>query len=302
MNTSWPHWTVLRDEVAEFLVPQPGGVFVDGTLGMGGHTEALLERGADRVVGIDRDPAALNIARERLAAWGDRVTMVHGTFDAISEHLAALGIPQVDGIVVDLGVSSLQLDEAERGFSFRSSGPVDMRMDTTQSETADEVVNTMDANALATLIFTYGEERHSRRIARAIVAGRPWTDTESLAEAIADAVPKGKPEKIHPATRTFQAIRIHVNDELGQVERFLPEAVNCLSSGGRLSVIAFHSLEDRIVKRFLAFESGRTSPRDAYGHPVSTPRLRPLPKLVRPSADDPNPRARSAKLRCAVRS
>jgi 16S rRNA (cytosine1402-N4)-methyltransferase len=292
---------VLLDEVVSFLDPKDGEVFVDGTLGAGGHTEALLERADCTVVGIDRDPTALRIAGGRLARFGARFVPVHGAFGDLAEHLAKLGMHGVNGVLADLGVSSLQIDTSSRGFSFRSAGPIDMRMDPSADSSAADLVGEADEDVLTRIIGEYGEERYAGRIARVIVQGRPWKDTKHLADAIAAVVPNSGAQRIHPATRTFQAIRIHVNDELGQLERLLPAAVDALLPGGRLALISFHSLEDRRVKQFLARESGRGTPRDPYGNLLTKPRLSARPKPVLPSPDDPNPRARSARLRTAVR-
>ncbi|MFK7927174.1 MAG: 16S rRNA (cytosine(1402)-N(4))-methyltransferase RsmH [Myxococcota bacterium] len=296
------HIPVMKDEVLQAMLPQNGDVFVDCTLGGGGHSEAFLQAADCSVIGLDRDPTALAAATARLAPFGDRFQAVRTPFSGLSGVLEQLGLAEVHGVFADLGVSSPQLDTPERGFSFRLQGPIDMRMDPDQELSALDIVNTFTEVEIANLIFGYGEERRSRRVARAILAGRPWTDTVSLAEVVAKAVgPSRKGSKIHPATRTFQALRIAVNDELGELERLLPSALDRLASGGRLGILSFHSLEDRIVKQFFAFEAGKTSPRDGYGHPLHPPRLAPLPKPVKPSPQDPNPRARSARLRYAVR-
>lgn len=300
MSAAFHHVTVLRDEVVAALRPADGEVHVDCTLGGGGHAEALLEAAACRVVGLDRDPSALAAASARLARFGDRFTAVRASFSRLGAVLEELGLDAVDGVLADLGVSSHQLDTAARGFSFRLPGPVDMRMDPDAPRSAADLVNGAAEAELADLIWAYGEERRSRAVARAIVAGRPWTDTAALAEAVAAAVGRSK-DRIHPATRTFQALRIAVNDELGEVRALLPAAAEALRPGGRLAIIAFHSLEDRLVKQFLHAESGRTGPRDAWGNPVSPVRFSAL-RLVRPADDDPNPRARSARLRVATRS
>jgi 16S rRNA (cytosine1402-N4)-methyltransferase len=296
----WPHITVLRDETVAAIQPVAGETYVDLTLGMGGHAEALLSSADCRVIGIDRDEAALEIASRRLAGFGSRFLPLHGAFGNFASLLDRVGVSGVNGAVADLGVSSLQLDTPERGFSFRFAGPVDMRMDSSAGTPALDLVHSWDEGALASCIADYGEERFARRIAAAIVAGRPYADTLQLAEVISAAVPGGKRSRIHPATRTFQALRIAVNDELGELERMLPAVVDRLLPGGRVGIITFHSLEDRIVKRFFARESGRDAPRDPYGNPLGQPRLAP-PRSTTPSEDDPNPRARSARLRSAVR-
>lgn len=298
--THWPHTSVLLPETLAALAPKAGERFVDCTAGAGGHAEALLEAAECAVLLIDRDPDALAIARERLARFGDRAQFSRGSFGDLKMILDAAGWSAVDGVLADLGVSSIQLDTPNRGFSFRLDGAVDMRMDPSAQVSASDLVETWTEEDLAHVIFTYGEERHSRRIARAIVQKRPFANTLELAAAIAAVVPTKGPPRIHPATRTFQALRIQVNDELGQLNRLLPAAVEALRPGGRLAILSFHSLEDRIVKQFLALESGRTSPRDAYGRPLHAPRLSAPPSLI-PSQDDPNPRARSARLRTGVR-
>jgi 16S rRNA (cytosine1402-N4)-methyltransferase len=299
--SAWPHTTVLLQESVEALAPRDGQWFVDCTLGCGGHAEALLEAAACTVIGIDRDDDALAISRQRLARFGDRLITVKGSFGDLEKILDDLGVRGVDGVLADLGVSSVQLDTPERGFSFRSSGPIDMRMDSSARLSAQEIVDTWDVESLAECISKYGEERHARRVARAIVQGRPWRDTLQLAEAVRAAIPGANQQRIHPATRTFQALRIAVNDELGELERLLPAALNALRSGGRLALISFHSLEDRIVKRFISHESGRDFPRDPYGNPLGTPRLHSRSSSIVPPPSDPNPRARSARLRAAVR-
>jgi 16S rRNA (cytosine1402-N4)-methyltransferase len=295
---AFQHTSVLLDQVVATLAPADGEVHVDCTLGGGGHAGALLARARCRVVGIDRDPAALDAASAALASYGDRFTPVKAAFSELGAVLDRLGLATVDGIVADLGVSSPQLDQAERGFSFSRSGPIDMRMDPTQPTSAADLVNTWSEDALADVITRYGEERKARRVAQAIVAGRPWSDTVALASAVAKVV--GGSHRIHPATRTFQGLRIAVNDELGELERLLPQVVARLAPGGRVAIVTFHSLEDRLVKRFLDQAAGKGRPRDPYGNPIGAAPLRLLPDLA-PSDDDPNPRARSARLRRAVR-
>jgi len=248
------HLSVMPDEVLHWLAPRPGGCYLDGTLGGGGHSRLILEAAADcRLIGLDRDPDALRAAAEALKPYGDRVSLHHATFDAAAEVAAGLGLPGLDGMLLDLGVSSHQLDTPERGFSFRLDAPLDMRMNPTCGETAADILNTLDETELAKIFFEYGEERYSRRIARAIVARRqeqPLARTGELAELVRGSVPGGRrPARIHPATRVFQALRIAVNDELGQVERGVSAGIDLLKPGGRLVVISFHSLEDRIVKR-----------------------------------------------------
>jgi 16S rRNA (cytosine1402-N4)-methyltransferase len=303
--STWPHVPVLLRETIDALQPIDGGVYVDCTLGAGGHSEALLSSANCRVIGFDRDESALEIARARLAPFGDRFTGIHRSFGNLSESLDSAGVIAVDGVLADLGVSSIQLDTPSRGFSFRAAGPVDMRMDTSAGHRASDLVNHWDEGQLAACISEYGEERFARRVARAIVQGRPWSDTMVLADAIARAIPaasrnSGGSSRIHPATRTFQALRIAVNDELGELERLLPSALSRLRLGGRLAIITFHSLEDRVVKRFIARESGRGTERDPFGHPVTEARLSDAQSIT-PAADDPNPRARSARLRAATR-
>jgi len=281
--------------VVSWLAPRPDGWYVDGTLGLGGHTEALLEAGAGHVVGIDRDPDALTIARERLARFGDRVTFVHADYRSLREVLDSMGRPTVDGVLVDLGVSSMQLDEAERGFSFRQDGPLDMRMDRSSGEPLSAWLATVDEETLANVIYEFGEERKSRRVARAIVAARdetPFTRTTQLAAVVRRAVGGGW-QRVDPATRTFQALRIWINRELDGLEAFLESGLACLAPGGRMAVIAFHSLEDRVVKhtwRRLA---------QADDAPVHVLTRRP----VVPNDDEAgrNPRARSARLRVVER-
>lgn len=302
------HVSVLRDEVAAALAddrPAPARV-IDGTLGAGGHTLALLERGVGHVLGLDVDPQALAIARERLAEFitAGRVTVQHRSYTEMALAARQLGWADgVDGIVLDLGVSSMQVDTAERGFAFMKDGPLDMRFDPSGGGiTAADIVNTWDEREIADILYRWGEEREARRIAKAVVAGRPFASTRQLAECIRAVIAtRGKPSSIHPATRTFQALRIAVNDELAAVERALPDAIHLLRSGGRLAVVSFHSLEDRLVKR--AF-------RDASESIPALPGMQSMPtktalgriltrKPVAASADEieRNPRSRSAKLR-----
>ena len=297
------HQTVLRDAVAEFLLAAPsgGGRYVDGTAGGGGHIEALLAGGARAVFGIDRDPAALAAAGARLEPFGGRATLLRGTFDAMGD-LVGPHAP-FDGVVLDVGVSSPQLDHPDRGFSLQHDGPVDMRMDPSLPRSAADLIDQLDADALADILFQYGEEPRSRRIARALVAGRPWTSTVALADAVARASGY-RNSRTHPATRTFQALRVAVNDELGQLERALPAALRLLAPGGRLAVISFHSLEDRLVKRTFRAWTARDSDRDAYGQPTDPVLGRDLTRkgVSGREADADNPRARSARLRVFERT
>ena len=289
------HEPVMRDEVVSLLQPERGGLFVDCTVGLGGHARALIERGATRLIGFDRDPAALRLAAEALAEWKDRVEFVHADYREIATVLDARGVTAVSGALADLGVSSMQLDSEGRGFSFRRDEPLDMRMDTTQGETAAEMLATVDESDLANVIYQFGEERHSRRIARALVRAReqaPLTRTAQVAEIVRRAQPAKGWQRIDPATRTFQALRIWVNRELDGLDTFLQTAAHRLDRGARLAVIAFHSLEDRIVKHtFRALAAT-----DSYE--VIT--KRPLTATDEETAA--NPRARSAKLRVLERA
>ena len=295
------HAPVLLSETVALLNPSRGGTFVDCTLGLGGHTAALLEAGAARVIGLDRDPRALELARERLSPWGDRVELVHADYRDLPSVLAARGLTAIDGALADLGVSSMQLDEASRGFSFRADGPLDMRMDTTRGETAAEMIATVDEQELADVIYRFGEERKSRRVARAIVEARdeaPIETTSRLASIVRRAAGGGTYQRIDPATRTFQALRIWVNRELDGLDAFLVEAVRALREGGRLVVIAFHSLEDRIVKHTMRMLAKGGGSGDGEGL------VRVLTKKPVTAADAElagNPRSRSAKLRAVER-
>ena len=288
-----PHEPVMVREVVTLLMPERGGIFVDCTLGAGGHAAALLASGAGRVVGLDRDRSALAVASERLAEWRDRVELVHSDFRQLAAVLDARGIPLVDGAIADLGLSSMQLSGTDRGFSFQRDEPLDMRMDTTEGPTAAELIGGASEKELADVIYAYGEERASRRIARRIVEARrtsPVRTTAQLAAIVRRAgIPRGR---IDPATRTFQALRIWVNQELEGLDQFLAAAARRLRTGARLAVITFHSLEDRIVKHTLrALERGEATIRVLTAKPI------------RPGSDEiaRNPRARSAKLRAAER-
>jgi len=280
-------------EVLEHLEPSRGGVFVDCTAGLGGHARALLEGGATRLIGLDRDSAAVEAARSALKTFGERVEVVHADYRRLSAVLDERGVGNVDGVLVDLGVSSMQLDEPGRGFSFRQDDPLDMRMDTTAGPTAAEALRGVDERTLADLIYEFGEERHSRRIARAIVAAReraPIERTGQLAEIVRRANPRKGYSRIDPATRTFQAIRIWVNRELEGLDSFLGDAARRLTVNGRMVVITFHSLEDRIAKHTL-----RALQAEGFGLRIRTKR----PVVPGEAEIERNPRARSAKLRAA---
>jgi len=283
-------------EVLDLLAPARGGLFVDCTVGLGGHAAALLEAGATRVLGIDRDPDALVFAAERLAPWGDRVMLAHADFRDLGRVLDERSVAAVDGVLADLGVSSVQLDEAGRGFSFRRDEPLDMRMDRSAGPTAAEWIARASETEIADTVFQFGEERFSRRIARAVVRARetaPIATTGQLAAIVRRAVPSRGWQRIDPATRTFQALRIRVNRELEGLDAFIATAVSRLRAGARLAVIAFHSLEDRIVKQALRSLAG-----------AGDLALRLLtPKPVSPGEAEVacNPRARSARLRAIER-
>lgn len=285
------HEPVLLPEVVSWLRPHAEGRYVDSTVGLGGHTEALLVAGAGRILGLDRDPAALEQARARLASAGSRVELVHADYRRLGAVLAARAITAVDGVLADLGVSSMQLDDPARGFSFRQSGPLDMRMDPSGGRTLADRLSDVDADTLADVIFRLGEERHSRPVARAILAARDrgeLADTAALASVVRRAAGRGRWQRIDPATRTFQALRIWVNEELEGLDAFLETACGLLAPGGRLAVIAFHSLEDRVVKH--TFRRLGDAGRDAR---VLTRR----PVTPGEAECDRNPRARSGRLR-----
>lgn len=286
------------------LEPVPGGLYVDATLGAGGHTEALLSVPDTRVIGIDRDPLALRIATERLARFGKRFVPLKAAFADIEAALAGIGVSHVDGLLADIGVSSMQIDDPERGMSFRAEGPLDMRMDTTSGETALELIDRLDDDELADVLFKLGEERRSRRVARCIKQARDSGELETtldLRRAVVRAVGPNRVGGVDPATRTFQALRMHVNDELGEAARGLAAALDCLRPGGRLAVISFHSLEDRLVKRFIADHAGRSEgSRRLPAAPAPPARLCPLARVMPGAAElAANPRARSAVLRVA---
>jgi 16S rRNA (cytosine1402-N4)-methyltransferase len=290
-----PHQSVLLADTLELLGVVAGGLYVDGTLGWGGHAAEVQRRGG-RVLGVDRDRDALAAARARL---GPEAELHHACFSAIP---ALLGERRCEGVLLDLGVSSPQLDRPERGFSFRADGPLDMRMDPTRGESAADWLNRVGEPELVDVLFRFGEERHARRVARAILAHRavaPLRTTRELAELVADVVPADG--RIHPATRVFQGLRIRVNDELGELDRALAAIPDCLAPGGRFVVISFHSLEDRPVKQAFRALCGETGPRDLYGRPVEPPRFRLVERRARKGAHDANPRARSARLRAIER-
>ncbi|SFR35872.1 16S rRNA (cytosine1402-N4)-methyltransferase [Yoonia tamlensis] len=295
-----PHIPVLIRPLIAAVSPV-SGVWIDGTFGAGGYTRELLAAGADRVIGVDRDPLAFEMAESWASAYGDRIKMQLGTFSKLDEYASDL-----DGVVLDLGVSSMQLDLAERGFSFMRDGPLDMRMSQDGPSAAD-LCNTADEEELADIIYLYGEERASRRIARAIVAARPLTTTLQLAKIVEGCLPRAKPNQSHPATRTFQALRIAVNNEYGELAAGLMAAERALKPGGQLAVVTFHSVEDRMVKRFLQARSGNTANANRYAPEVAqiTPAFRiEKRKAIGPDAQelDENPRSRSAKLRVAIRT
>jgi len=298
------HVPVLYKEIIHALQPKSPGLYVDGTLGAGGHARGILEACAPggRLLGLDVDPQALALARKTLAPYGQRAHLAQASYDALSDVLAAIGWDGVHGILLDLGVSSMQLDTAERGFSFVHEAPLDMRFDPASAVSAADLVNFRPEEELAELLFRYGEEPRAKRIAREIVRGRPLTTTTQLAEIVKKAYPEHS--RVHPATRTFQALRIAVNDELSRLERALPGALRALSPGGRLAVISFHSLEDRIVKDFLRHES-RDYLNPPYEPIYEVERKAALKEItrkpVRPAEQEikNNPRARSARLRVA---
>ncbi|BCP54439.1 ribosomal RNA small subunit methyltransferase H [Kaistia sp. 32K] len=302
------HVPVLLDEVLRYLAPAPGGVVIDGTFGLGGYSRAILDAGAN-VIGIDRDPNAIADGQAIVAEYGGRLQLAHGRFGDLDAIAASLGHETVDGVVLDIGVSSMQLDEAERGFSFRFDGPLDMRM-SQEGPSAADVVNTMEARDLARIISVLGEERRAGAVARAITQDRvakPYLRTSELAGLVERVVGKKPTDPIHPATRTFQALRIYVNQELDELGRALVAAERVLKPGGRLVIVSFHSLEDRIVKRFLADRSevraggSRHLPERTVATPTFT--LAVKGAVVAGDAETArNPRARSAKLRAGIRT
>lgn len=300
------HIPVLRDEVVAALAPQAGDAIIDGTFGAGGYSRAILEAGAN-VIAIDRDPDAIAGGQAMVAEFAGRLSLVPGTFSRLDDHAASVGHAQVQGVTLDIGVSSMQLDQAERGFAFSLDGPLDMRMQQ-DGETAAEWIDRCSESEIADTLYLYGEERQSRRVARAIVAARPIARTGELAAVVRKALGHRPGAPKDPATRSFQAIRIAVNDELGELERGLEAAERVLAPGGRLAIVSFQSLEDRIVKQFLRQRSGgqgsgsRHLPPQAASGPAAT--FASVGKAVRPGEAElaRNPRARSATLRTAVRT
>ena len=301
------HVPVLAREVVDALRPRDGGRYVDGTFGAGGYSSAVLDRARCQVIALDRDPDAIAAGQVLAERYAPRLRLIEGRFGDMAELLSAEGVDEVDGVALDLGVSSMQFDQADRGFSFRASGPLDMRMERSGPSAAD-LVNEADEAELADIIWRYGEERKSRRVARAIVEARrqkPIETTGELAEIVRRAVgPQGRDES-DPATRTFQALRIAVNDELGELERGLVAAEQVLAPGGRLAVVSFQSLEDRAVKQFVRARAGRLPAPSRHAPPRAQDRAATLSDLTRkpvlPSAGEiaKNPRARSARLRVA---
>lgn len=295
-----PHIPVLLDAILTKCAPIAGD-WLDGTFGAGGYTRGLLEAGADRVIAVDRDPLAFELAAPWAAAYGDRLVQQEGVFSKMDKYAQDL-----DGVVLDLGVSSMQLDRAERGFSFMKEGPLDMRMSQSGPSAAD-LVNGADEETLANILFQFGEERASRRIAKAIVAARPLTTTLELAAVIERCLPRPKPGQSHPATRSFQALRIAVNDEYGELFEGLMAAERALKTGGQLAVVTFHSVEDRMVKRFLTARSGTGGNANRYAPQTDRAPAQFTVSSRKAIAAEPaevaaNPRARSAKLRIAVRT
>jgi 16S rRNA (cytosine1402-N4)-methyltransferase len=310
------HRPVLYQEIIQIIQPTKGGRYVDGTLGAGGHARGILDASSPDglLLGLDVDPQALELARVRLAPFGSRAIIVRASYTTLIRQLEALKWPKVNGILLDLGVSSMQLDTAQRGFSFQAEAPLDMRFDPTNTLRAADLVNKMPEDELANLLYRYGEEKRSRQIARAIVNARPLDTTRQLADVVVNAVSKARKdprkarsgERIHPATRTFQALRIAVNSELEALEVVLPQAVQVLKPGGRLAIISFHSLEDRIVKSFFRRESQDClcpprQPVCTCGHHATLAEVTRRP--IRPQDEEiqANPRSRSARLRVAER-
>lgn len=306
--TEAPHISVMLNEVLETLQPKDGETYIDGTFGAGGYSRAILDAANCTVIGIDRDETAFALAAPWKDKYGDRLKLVHSNFANVKACLEQLGIDKVDAVVLDLGVSSMQIDQEERGFSFRFDGPLDMRMDRSSGVTAADIVNTMAENDLANVIYQYGEEKASRRVAAAIVKARlekKITTTGELAKIIRSVIHVSPKNRIDPATRTFQALRLKVNDELGEVETILESTLDILKDGGRLVVVTFHSLEDRIVKNFL-IKHGKVAAAPSRYLPATSVAEKPVFSILTKKALLPteaeisqNPRARSAKLRAA---
>ena len=310
--TGTPHQPVLYHEIIHALQPKNKGYYVDGTVGAGGHAHGILEACAPdgRLLGLDVDPQALALARETLAPYGERARLIQASYDTLAERLREFEWDEVGGILLDLGLSSMQLDTPERGFSFQQDAPLDMRFDPVSPTTAADLVNSLPQDELADLIYRYGEERASRRIAQAILKARPLRTTRQLATVIESVLPRRgsfdrlRTKRVHPATRTFQALRIAVNDELNRVENVLPQAVAALKSGGRLAIISFHSLEDRIIKGYFRKESRDCicpprQPVCTCGHKATLKEISRKPITPGKAETSVNPRARSAKLRVA---
>ena len=306
------HKPVLPTETVEVLKPQVGEIFVDATLGLGGHADVILEKFAEtHIIGIDQDAQAIARAEKKLEKFGDRIKVFHANFSEIKTVLADAGVEKVDGILADLGVSSLQFDSAERGFSFRFDAPLDMRMNAdSETETAAEMLASLSEFEIARIIYEYGEERKSRRIAARIVwkreHGEPIETTKQLADLVEKAIGRGKKDKTHPATRTFQALRIAVNGELEILEQFIRDSVDVLKIGGRLALITFHSLEDRIVKQTFQNLAGKCScpprlPQCVCGATKRIEIITRKPITAGESELQENPRARSAKLRACLK-
>jgi len=301
----FPHQPVLYHEVLDTLKPKSESSYLDGTLGAGGHAEGILIASAPRgrLIGLDLDPRALAIAVQRLHTFGDRVLIRQGSYQSAPEILDELGWPLVDGVLLDLGVSSMQIDQPERGFSFKEEGPLDMRFNQEKGSSAADLVNAISEDSLADILWRFGEERYSRRIARAIITARPIQSTKHMADVIQRAVP-GYANRIHPATRTFQAIRIATNRELETLTAALPRLLERLAPGGRIAVISFHSLEDRIVKQFFRRESKDCicppeQPVCTCGHTASLKIINKKPIRAAAQEIKDNPRSSSAKLRVA---
>ena len=304
-----PHVPVMLADVLDVLKPRDGGIYVDGTFGAGGYTRAILGAADCAVLAIDRDPSAILRGRALATEFAGRLTLIEGCFGDMERLVRALGHDSVDGVVLDIGVSSMQIDQAERGFSFQKDGPLDMRMGG-EGPSAADVVNGYDESELARIIAVYGEEKRARAVARAIVKAREEAElhrTLELADLVAKVIGRKPQDKIHPATRTFQALRIFVNDELGELARGLSGAEGLLAEGGRLAVVTFHSLEDRIVKRFLTERTGRGGRPNRYMPAVEeeAPSFEEIAHKARKASDEEvesNARARSAKLRAAIRT